>query len=151
MTPSASWIWTTEPMGFLLDTNVACEVTKRRPNPHVEEWLNMVPGPTLYISVMVLGEIRQGVERLRYRDPSQAAVYETWLARLRHEFVDRIVSVTANTAEAWGALNAPNPLPLVDGLLAATARANGWTMVTRNTKDFERTGVRVLNPFEPLV
>ncbi|MEV6980179.1 type II toxin-antitoxin system VapC family toxin [Sphaerisporangium sp. NPDC051017] len=138
-------------MAFLLDTNVACEVTKRQPNSHVGEWLDIVPGPTLYISVMVLGEIRQGVERLRERDPAQAGVYETWLARLRHEFVDRIVPVTPNIAEDWGAMNSSDPLPLVDGLLAATARSNGWTMVTRNVKDFERTWVRVLNPFEPLV
>ncbi|MFC4533468.1 type II toxin-antitoxin system VapC family toxin [Sphaerisporangium dianthi] len=137
-------------MAFLLDTNVACEVTKRRPSTHVRDWLDMAPGPTLYISVMVLDEIRQGIERLRDRDPSQATVYETWLARLRHEFVDRIVPVTPAVAEEWGTMNAPAPLPLVDGLLAATARANGWTMVTRNTKDFERTGVRVLNPFEPI-
>lgn len=137
-------------MGFILDTNVASEVTRRSPDTNVKAWLDTVPGPTLHLSVMVIGEIRQGVERLRQRDPEQASVYETWLARLRSEFHDRIVPITADIAQEWGRLNAQRPLPVVDGLLAATASANRWILVTRNVKDFSGVPVHTLNPFEPL-
>jgi predicted nucleic acid-binding protein len=136
-------------VAYLLDTNVLSEITRRSPDPNVKRWLDSVHGPLLYVSVMVVGEIRQGVERLRRRDPVRAAVYETWLARMRHEFSDRIVPITPDIAEEWGLLGVPDPLPLVDGLLAATAKVHGWTLVTRNVRDVERTGVRVLNPFEP--
>ncbi len=73
---------------------------------------------------------------------------EHWLGEVKHAYSDRILPVTAEIAETWGKLNAPDPVPVVDGLLAATALVHGWTLVTRNVKDVDRTGVRVLNPFE---
>lgn len=149
MTCPVRWNWATDRMAYLIDTNVVSEITRREPHPNVKTWLDSVPGPTLYLSVMVIGEIRQGVERLRRRDPAQATAYETWLGRLRAEFSDRIVPVTSEIAEHWGAMGVPDPLPLVDGLLAATAKVHGWTLVTRNVKDVARTGIRTLNPFEP--
>jgi len=82
------------------------------------------------------------------RDPGQAAILEEWSHRLVTDYADRIVPVTLEAAELWGRLNAGSPLPLVDGLLAATALAHNWTLVTRNLKDVERTGVRLLDPFE---
>lgn len=109
-----------------------------------------MPGPALYLSVLVVGEIRRGVERLRHRDPTQASAYEMWLARLKSEFHDRTVPITPEIAEEWGRLNAQRPLPVVDGLLAATACNLGWALVTRNAKDFEGTPVKVVNPFEPV-
>jgi len=136
-------------MSFLLDTNVVSEVRKRTANPNVQAWLASVAGLELHLSVLVIGEIRQGIERMRRRDPAQAAAYEAWLSTLLRDYADRIVPVTAEVAQEWGRLNVPDPLPVIDGLLAATAKVRGWTLVTRNTADLARSGVRLLNPFEP--
>jgi len=133
---------------LLLDTNVIGEIRKRRPHPAVTAWYATVSEDQLFLSVLVVGEIHQGVERLRRRDPRQAAVYETWLVRLRRDYGDRILPVTQDVALEWGRLNADRPLPVVDGLLAATARVHGMTLVTRNVADFARSAVKLLNPFE---
>jgi toxin FitB len=135
--------------GFLLDTNVISEARRKRPDANVEAWLRTVPEAELYVSVLVVGEIRQGIERLRRRDPSQAVVFETWLSALLRGYADRILPVTAEVAEEWGRLNAPDPLPVIDGLMAATAKLRGWTFVTRNVADLTGRGVRLLNPFAP--
>lgn len=135
-------------MSFLLDTNVMSEVRKPHANPHVRAWLTSVKGFDLYLSVLVVGEIRQGIERLRRRDPAQALAYDTWLTQLQQDYADRILPITEKVAEEWGRLNSPNPVPVIDGLLAATAKVEGLTFVTRNTADVARTGVRLLNPFE---
>lgn len=135
-------------MSFLLDTNVISEARKRSPDSNVRAWLASVPEPDLYLSVLVVGEIRQGIERLRRRDPAQAAPYETWVSALVHGFADRLVPVTAEVCEEWGRLNVPDPLPVIDGLMAATAKVRGWTFVTRNVADLARTGVGLLNPFD---
>jgi toxin FitB len=137
------------PVSFLLDTNVISEARRRSPDSNVRGWLASVPEPELYLSVLVVGEIRQGIERLRRRDPGQAAPYETWLAALVHGFADRLVPVTAEVCEEWGRLDVPDPLPVIDGLMAATAKVRGWTFVTRNAAGLARTGVRLLNPFDP--
>jgi predicted nucleic acid-binding protein len=135
-------------VSFLLDTNVISEARRQSPDSKVRVWLASVPEPELYLSVLVVGEIRQGVERLRRRDPAQAAPYESWLSSLLHGFADRLVPVTAEVCEEWGRLNVPDPLPVVDGLMAATARVRNWTFVTRDVGDLARTGVRLLDPFE---
>lgn len=137
-------------MSYLLDTNVLSEARRPRGNPHVKDWVAGVPGRDLYLSVLVVGEIRQGVERLRRRDPGRAEAFERWLGRLRDDYADRILGISIAVAEEWGRLNVPDPLPAVDALLAATARVHGLTLVTRNVADAARTGVRVLNPFEPV-
>ncbi len=134
-------------MSFLLDTNVLSEMRKPAGDANVRAWLASVRGTDLYLSVLVVGEIRQGIERLRRRDPAQAAVYEAWLAALRRDYADRILPVTADIAEAWGRLNVPDSVPVIDGLLAATAQVWAFTLVTRNIADLARTGVRLLNPF----
>jgi predicted nucleic acid-binding protein len=134
-------------LAFLLDTNVISEVRKRSPDPDVRAWFASVPEADLYLSVLVVGEIRQGVERLRRRDPVQAAPYETWLSALLRGYADRIVPVTAEVCEEWGRLNVPDPLPVVDGLMAATAKVSGWTFVTRDVAGLTRAGVRLLDPF----
>jgi predicted nucleic acid-binding protein len=135
-------------MSYILDTNVVSEMTKRTRDESVQAWLDTIAGPNLYLSVMAFGEIRKGVELLRRRDPRQAAIYESWLDRLRHEFRTRVLPVTVAVAEEWGRLQAMRPLPIVDGLIAATARAHDWTLVTRNEKDFVGLDVETLNPFE---
>jgi toxin FitB len=135
-------------VAFLLDTNVISEARKPAPDPNVRAWLDSVPEAELYLSVLVIGEIRQGVERLRRRDAARAEPYEAWLAALLRSFSDRLVPVTADVCEEWGRLNVPDPLPVVDGLMAATARRRNWTLVTRNVKDLARADVRLLNPFD---
>ncbi len=135
-------------MTFLVDTNVISEARKPNGHPKVRAWFGSVRGIDLYLSVLVIGEIRQGIERLRRRDASQADVYEAWLARLRRDYADRILPITGDVAEEWGKINVPDPVPVIDGLLAATAKVHGLTLVTRNTTEIARTGVRLLNPFQ---
>ncbi|MEV5745052.1 type II toxin-antitoxin system VapC family toxin [Microbispora rosea] len=136
------------PVGYLLDTNVVSEARKRNGSVSVRDWIDAAHGPTLYMSSLTVGEIRCGVELRRRSDPAQAAVLERWLHALQRQFGDRIVPVTPAVAEEWGRLNAVRTLPTTDGLIAATARVHGWTLVSRNVKDFEGTGVSVLNPFD---
>lgn len=135
-------------MTFLLDTNVVSEIRKPRPDSKVQAWLASVPEADLYLSVLVVGEIRQGVERLRRLDPARLAPYEAWLSELLRHFADRLVPITADVCEEWGRLNVPDPLPVVDGLMAASAKVRGWTLVTRNVADLARADVRLLNPFD---
>ena len=138
-------------MGFLIDTNVLSELRKRdRANPGVKRWYAGVPGESLYLSVLTLGEIRNGIERIRRRDPLAGASLEAWFLQVEADLAGRILPVTAAIAERWGRLGVPDPLPVVDTLLAAMALEEGLTLVTRNVEDVKRTGVRLLNPFEEI-
>jgi predicted nucleic acid-binding protein len=101
----------------------------------------------LYLSVLVVGEIQQGIERLRRRDPVQASVIETWLVTLLRDYSRRILPITTEVAETWGRMNTHQLLAHVAGLMVATAQVHGFTFVTRNTEDVASSGVRVLNPF----
>lgn len=134
-------------MNFLLDTNVVSELRKRAPDGGVVAWFDSVGSPQLYLSVLTVGEIRQGICRLQRRDRAQAAVFDQWLAGLLRAYSDRVVPVTAEVAEEWGRLNVPDPVPVIDGLLAATAKVHDWTLVTRNISDVADTGARLHNPF----
>lgn len=135
-------------MGFLIDTNVLSEVQKgMRADPGVLEWYAQTPMEDLYLSVLVLGEVRQGIERLRRRDPDQAERLEQRLALTKDRLADRILPISAAVAERWGRNNLPDALPVVDGLLAATAMEHGLVLVSRNVRDVERSGVSLLNPF----
>lgn len=134
-------------MAFLVDTDVVSEVRKRAGDPGVRRWFDAVDAGDLFLSVLTVGEVRQGVERLRRRDAPQAQVFEVWLDRLRRDFAQRVLPVSAAVAEEWGRMSAADPPPAVDGLLAATARVHGLTLVTRNVTDVRRTGVSVLDPF----
>jgi hypothetical protein len=136
-------------MDYLIDTNVLSEWRKgARANSCLVAWMNHVPQMHLFLSVLVIGEVRCGIEGIRPRDATQAAALEVWLARISQTFEGRILPVTQQIAETWGRLSTPDPLSEVDGLLAATAIAHDLTLVTRNTRDVARTGVRLLNPFE---
>lgn len=134
-------------MSFLLDTNVVSEIRKKAPDRGVATWFASVPADKLFLSVLVVGEIRQGIARLVRRDPAQAEIFERWLSQLVDGYGDRIVPITVRIAEAWGRLNVPDPVPVVDGLLAATALVHDWTLVTRNVNDVTSTRVRLLDPF----
>jgi toxin FitB len=120
------------PRAFLLTTNVLSGLRKRTPDAGVAPWFDSVDSPQLYLSVLTVGKIRQGICRLQRRDRAQAAVFDQWLAGLLCAYSDRIVPVTAEIAEEWGRLNVPGPVPVIDGLLAATATVHDWTLVTRN-------------------
>lgn len=134
-------------MSFLLDTNVVSEIRKNRPDPGVAAWFASVSADQLFLSVLVVGEIRQGIERLARRNQAQAGIFEQWLSQLVDTYGDRIVPITVRVAEVWGRLSVPNPVPVVDGLMAATALVHDWTLVTRNVGDVASTGVRFLDPF----
>ena len=136
-------------MRYMLDTNILSELRKgERAHASVRAWFDDVPDEALFTSVLVLGELRRGVESVRRRDPVAASALDQWLARMMDSFSDRIIDIDADIADRWGALNVPDPLPTVDGLLASTALVHGMTLVTRNVRDVERTGVPVLNPFD---
>jgi len=134
---------------YLIDTNIISEVRKGRGcHPNVAGWYRATRDEELFLSVLVVGEIRQGIERLRQRNARYAARLETWLEELLGSFGERVLPIDGKIAQIWGRLNAREVLPVVDSLLAATAQAHGLTLVTRNVKDVERSGVRCLNPFE---
>lgn len=136
-------------MTYLVDTNVVSELRKRAPDPHVLAWYGTVSSADLFLSVLTIGEIRLGIERLRRKDTAQADLLEQWLRGLHVVYRDHLIDVDADVAEEWGRLNVPDQLPVIDGLLAASAKVRGWTLVTRNVADLGRSGVSLLNPFEP--
>jgi toxin FitB len=134
---------------YLIDTNIISEVRKgRRCHPQVAAWFRAVRDDELFLSVLTAGEIRQGIERLRPRNPRRAADLEKWLDELLGSFGERVLAVDERVAQNWGRLNARDTLPVIDSLLAATADTRGLVLVTRNLKDIERSGVRCMNPFE---
>ena len=101
----------------------------------------------LFLSVLSIGEIRRGVELIRHRDLKQARVLDTWLEEVMKRFSTRILTVDAQVADKWGQFYAIRPVPVVDGILAATAKVHDLTLVTRNVSDVSGLGVQVLNPF----
>jgi len=135
--------------GYLLDTNVVSELRKRSPDVNVATWYDGVRSVELHLSVLTLGEIRIGIERLRRKDTARARVLDEWLRGLMVLYSSRIVEVDVATADEWGRLNVPDQLPVMDGLLAATAKIRGWTLVSRTTTDLSASGITVLDPFRP--
>jgi toxin FitB len=134
---------------YLLDTNVISEVSKgEQSDRNVNAWYETAQPDSLCISVLVIGEIRAGVEKLRLRRAQRAAAFERQLLLIIDLFADRIIGVDRRIAEQWGRLNARQRRPAIDGLLAATALVHSLTIVTRNARDFAKTGVEVLNPFQ---
>lgn len=135
-------------MTYLLDTSVLRETRKPQPAAGVADWIAATPPDRMHVSVLTLGEIEQGIAKIRGRgDLHQAAVLERWLRDVETGFEDRVLPITLPVAAAWGRQQHSQPLPVIDALIAATARVHGLTVVTRNVKDFELAEVRVLNPF----
>jgi len=102
----------------------------------------------MFISVVVFGELRCGIERLRPSDPATAHSLEQWMRDLKMTFAHRILPVTLEICDQWGHLSAAQNLAVADGLLAATAICHELTVITRNERDFQRIGVDYFNPFE---
>lgn len=134
---------------FLLATNVISEQRKGdRANPGVRSWFDAESSSEIWISVLVVGELQRGVELIARRDPQAALSLGGWLDKIVDDYADRILDVDLAVASTWASLGIPEPIPAVDGLLAATALHHDLTLVTRNQADVASTGVRVLNPFE---
>jgi predicted nucleic acid-binding protein len=135
-------------MGWLLDTNVLSELRKGdRAEPTLRSWFARAADRDLYTSVLVLGEVRQGISKLGRRDPVAAQPLERWIRGLEQAFADRILPISQAVADRWGRLPSDQPVAAIDGLLAATAIEHGLTLVTRNVVDVARTGVPYFNPF----
>ncbi len=135
-------------MSYLIDTNIISEVRKGdRCDPHVSAWYAAVADEDLFLSTLVLGEIRKGIELARPRDPDKAAALERWLRRVEAAFDGRVLGIDNAVSDQWGRMSAIRPIPVIDGLLAATAVTNGLTLVTRNDSDIAGLGAAVLNPF----
>ena len=117
--------------------------TKRQPAAGVADWIAAMPPDRLHVSVLTLSEIEQAIARVRGRgDRHQASALERWLRDVETGFDDRVLPVTLPVAAAWGRQQYARPLPVIDALIAATARVHGLTVVTRNVKDFELAGVQ---------
>ncbi|HKM99413.1 MAG TPA: type II toxin-antitoxin system VapC family toxin [Candidatus Binataceae bacterium] len=136
-------------MSYLIDTNIISEVRKgARCDPHVSAWYASIADEDIFLSTLVLGEIRKGVELARSRDAVKAALLERWLREVESAFDGRVLGIDNTVSDQWGRISAIRPVPVIDGLLAATALTNGLTLVTRNDRDLAGLGVTVLNPFK---
>jgi toxin FitB len=134
-------------VSWLVDTSILSELRKgERANAGVREWFAAALDEELFTSVLVLGEVRRAIESIRRRDVPSAIALEQWLSRLTTSFQDRVLPIDAAVADRWGGLNVPDPVPTVDGLLAATALVHDLVLVTHNVRDLAGTGVRLLDP-----
>ena len=136
-------------MSYLIDTDVLSELRKGpRGNENVRVWISSVADEEMYLSVLVVGEIRRGIDVIRRRDARKAAALEHWLRRLIVDHGERLLPIDVAIADEWGRLSAARSSPVSDTLLAATARVHGLTLATRNVRDIAWTGVSFVNPFE---
>jgi predicted nucleic acid-binding protein len=135
-------------LSYLIDTNIISEVRKGdRCDPNVSAWYASIAEEELFLSTLVLGEIRKGVELTRSRDPDKAAALERWLGQVEAAFGSRVLGIDNLVADRWARMSAIRPIPVIDGLLAATAVTNDLILVTRNDRDIAGLGAMVLNPF----
>ena len=136
-------------MSYLVDTNVLSELRNRKPDANVTAWMQPRPRQSLYLSVLSLGEIRKGIEGVA--DPAFRQTLTDWLeVELPNYFVGRLLGIDEAVADRWGRVQARagRTLPVIDGLLAATALQHDLTLVTRNVKDFAGLGVQLVNPWD---
>jgi len=141
-------------LSYLLDTNVISELVKPRPDASVVSWLSEVDEDRVFLSVMVLAEIRRGVELMPAGGRRDRLA--DWLEdELPARFAGRVLAIDQRVADAWGAVMAQAqkagvPLSTANGFFAATAEVHRLTLVTSNTRDFQRAGVSLVNPWEEL-
>ena len=135
-------------MSYLLDTNVISELVRLKPAKAVLAWFENIPSEALHISVLTLGEIRKGVEQMP--DGARREKPRLWLEHdLADWFETRVLPIDIQVADRWGRLIAQmgRPVPSIDSLLAATALHHELRLVTRNQKDFDYSGLEVVNPW----
>jgi predicted nucleic acid-binding protein len=137
-------------VSFLVDTNVFSEPAKPKPDPQVAAWLRENE-PNLYVSTITIGELRRGVERLP--DGVRKSKLRHWLISICECMKGRVLGFNTSTAHVWGQMKAQWDsagvvVPTLDSQIAAIAKKHGLTVVTRNTSDYSRTGVKVMNPFD---
>ncbi|HEU5018078.1 MAG TPA: type II toxin-antitoxin system VapC family toxin [Pseudolabrys sp.] len=136
-------------MNYLIDTNIISEVRKgERCDRNVAAWFASMDDADIYLSVLVVGEIRKGVERARASNPAQARALEKWLTTVIASFGERILAIDQAVADEWGRMAAKRPVSTVDALLAATAKVHGMRLATRNVADVADLGADYVNPFE---
>ena len=140
-------------MRYLLDTCLLSELVKPRPDPSVIAWVSQQNESQLFLSVLTLGELRKGVERLK--DGRKRVRLAQWLeGELKPRFAGRLLAVDEDVAEQWGIVSAQASarglaLPVMDGLISATALVHGLAVVTRNVSDIQASGAQVFNPWSP--
>ncbi len=135
-------------MSYLIDTNIISEVRKGTTcDPNVAAWWQSIEDADVYLSVLVLGEIRKAIERARADDVARARALETWLSTLVRSFSERILPIDQTVADEWGRMSAKRSVSTIDALLAATAKVHGLTLATRNVADIADLGAKVINPF----
>ncbi len=136
---------------FILDTNVVSELRKARAgkaHPNVTAWASSVPLIRMFVSVITIQEIETGVLLIERRDAPQRRVLRTWLeTHVLPAFDERVLPIDTAIARRCAQLHVPDPQPIRDSLIAATALVHGMTIATRNVRDFEPTGVKVINPW----
>ena len=135
-------------MSFLLDTNVVSETRRTSPQRTLLAWLQSVEPDALFVSVLTLADLTKGIAKKRRQDAVAADGLAHWLRGIELLFSDRVLPVDGAVAAAWGEMAAEQTLPVIDSLLAATAKVHNLTVVSRNVADFERTGVPTFNPWE---
>jgi toxin FitB len=132
---------------YLLDTMVLSELRRWRPDPSLVDWLEHVRPTDVYLSVVTIGEVEKGIAKQQRRDPAFAERLAAWLDGVLRYYAARILAVDVNVARRWGRLADAHGHAGADLLIAATAIEHGLAVVTRNVRDFERTGVPLINPF----
>lgn len=134
---------------FLIDTDVLSALRRRERSPEFVRWVSARRTTDLYLSVVSIGEVERGIVRQQRRDPAFARVLAAWLDSVLVLYRERILAVDLSTARRWGRLSGALGHDGADLLIAATSLEHGLTVVTRNVRHFEPTGVPVLNPFVP--
>ncbi|MEM8610645.1 MAG: type II toxin-antitoxin system VapC family toxin [Cyanobacteria bacterium P01_H01_bin.105] len=134
-------------MTYLLDTNVLSAQRRQKHNPTAYNWVKEQEPESLYISLITIGEIRAGIERIQSKDPIQAEALENWLLDTKFFYSDQILGIDEAVIERWGCLGNCQKQHPIDALMAATALEHDFTLVTRNVKHVVDTGVQLLNPW----